>query len=174
MLASLFATGTWWLYRRQTATENRGERLAWLLPLLRTAAVILLIFMLTGPIWRHHERVGEFGKVLVFIDASESMSLHDEHMDVARKLMIAMQRGWLSADDMDTSLVEVADELRGARGLIEQALQGRTPSMDARSLAGQFQSKLESIREHMGQINVSSLAAGSHRSGAGNILREYW
>jgi hypothetical protein len=55
--------------------------------------VFLAILMLTGPVLHHRKVVGERGRVLVFVDASQSMKLTDEPMEVSRKLLAARRLG---------------------------------------------------------------------------------
>ena len=72
----------WALYRRETRTNL--TRLRWALPLLRVVVIFLAVLMLTGPVLHHRKVVGERGRVLVFVDASKSMTLTDEPMELSR------------------------------------------------------------------------------------------
>jgi hypothetical protein len=123
-LAAAFALGTWLLYRRET---KGAARFAFLLPLLRVATVALVILMLTGPTLRSATNIGEPGRVVVFIDASESMAMSDPHMETARKLLVARGRGWLGEGAVDTSLYagrghrEAAREAHAGAGRAWQA-----------------------------------------------------
>src|SRR5204863_3047272 len=75
-VALALAVLAWSLYRRETRTN--ATRLRWLLPVIRMTVVFLAILMLTGPVLHHRKVVGERGRVLVFVDASQSMKLTDE------------------------------------------------------------------------------------------------
>ncbi len=77
--------------------------------------VFLAILMLTGPVLHHRKVVGERGRVLVFVDASQSMKLADEPMEVSRKLLAARRLEWLPPESLDTQLAESADALVRAR-----------------------------------------------------------
>ena len=71
--------------------------------------------MLTGPVLHHRKVVGERGRVLVFVDGSQSMKLSDEPMEASRKLLAARRLGWLPPEALDTQLAESADALVRAR-----------------------------------------------------------
>ncbi len=49
--ALLLGAATWLLYRRES--RLRKDIYAWLLPAIRTLAVIMLVLMLTGPVLHH-------------------------------------------------------------------------------------------------------------------------
>ncbi|MCH7729600.1 MAG: hypothetical protein IH991_24445, partial [Planctomycetes bacterium] len=98
VLAILLAVAIVWLYRHEV--KQRGPA-GWLLPVLRAAAVVLIIFMLTGPVLRGQKEVGDRSRVLVFVDESKSMSLTDEAMSRERKLRNAVSLGLLEADETD-------------------------------------------------------------------------
>ncbi|MFM8477014.1 MAG: hypothetical protein ACKOEO_14645, partial [Planctomycetaceae bacterium] len=57
--------------------ETRGlsGSLRWLLPMLRSAAFLLGVLILTGPVLHHRTVVGEPGRLDVYLDASASMQL---------------------------------------------------------------------------------------------------
>src|SRR5882672_5315575 len=113
-VALLLSGLAWLLYRRETRTNL--TRLRWMLPVIRVLVVFLAVLMLTGPVLHHRKVVGERGRVLVFVDASQSMKFTDESMDVARKLLTARRAGWLAPEALDTQLADSADALaRGRR-----------------------------------------------------------
>ncbi|MCX7887495.1 MAG: VWA domain-containing protein, partial [Verrucomicrobiae bacterium] len=84
----------WCLYRRETGSLAGSAR--WVLPLLRSLAVFSLVLMLAGPVLHHRRTIGELARVLVFVDASKSMSITDEFMEPSRKQIVAAAYGWLS------------------------------------------------------------------------------
>jgi len=92
-VALLLAAAAWWLYRRET--RSQPGRVRWLLPSLRSAVVFLIVLMLAGPVLHHRRAIGELARVLVFVDASRSMSITDEFMEPARKIILATAHGWL-------------------------------------------------------------------------------
>src|SRR3954471_20946537 len=113
-VALALAALAWVLYRRETKTNL--TRLRWMLPVIRMAVVFLAVLMLTGPVLHHRKVVGERGRVLVFVDASQSMKLTDESMDVSRKLLEARRLGLLPPEALDPQLADAADALaRGRR-----------------------------------------------------------
>lgn len=116
LLALLVSLGVWRYYRRES--HDLPGRLRWVLPLLRSAACFLAVMILTGPVLHHRQVIGEPGRVLFFLDASQSMGAADRHMPVARKLAIA--QGWLPTGQVDMSLWEMADSLAQARNGVAQ------------------------------------------------------
>lgn len=91
-LAALAAAlGAWFFYRRE-ARAAKGAY-SWLLPLLRALAVFAAVFILAGPILHHRKVLGERARVLVFLDASQSMRLTDDLMEPSRKLLFVHRAG---------------------------------------------------------------------------------
>ncbi|TWU33379.1 VWA domain-containing protein [Novipirellula artificiosorum] len=74
-VALLAAAAVMAFYLRET--RHLAAPHSYLLPALRGAAVALVIFILTGPIWHRRQIVGTLGKVVFAIDTSESMSVTD-------------------------------------------------------------------------------------------------
>jgi hypothetical protein len=168
-LASVFGAGSWVIYRRET---RRAARFALLLPMLRVIIVALVILMLTGPTLRSRTELGDPGRVIVFVDASDSMAMTDAHMETARKLLIARAGGWLPEDAIDTGLYDAAEALRDARLDIEDAVAG-SDKFDFAVQAARFRQQLTAIHERLAKLDPAALpAAGAVRTGT--ILREYW
>ncbi len=119
LLALAVGALAWWLYWRETRTLSTSLR--WLLPTLRSAAIVLALLILTAPVLHHRYREGEPGRLRFLIDSSRSMSIVDRHIDPSTKLEIARSLGWLSSDDAATreqSAVEAFDSSsRYARAL---------------------------------------------------------
>ena len=116
LLAVLAAALAWWLYRLETRKATPAP-LDKILPLLRAAAVALLVLTLAGPTCSKVTEEGKRGQVLVFLDGSLSMSINDKHMSVGRKLLIAQRHGWLPPEDktlLDSTLNDGADLLEVA------------------------------------------------------------
>jgi hypothetical protein len=131
LLAAVIAgLGAWRFYRRES--YDLPGRLRWALPALRTAAIVLTVMILAGPVLHHRRVIGQLGRVLIFCDASQSMSVADPHMPPARKLLVARQQGWLPPGEVDLSLPAMADRLGTARRSVAGELQGQT--VDAASL----------------------------------------
>jgi len=157
-------------YRR----EVRGLadwKVRWGMPLLRAAAVWVLVMMLTGPVLHHRESVLQRGRVLVFFDDSPSMGLTDEAMTPARKLLIARRLGWVDAGAVDTTAVELAESLAAARaaalgaademGATEQAL---------REAASRLAERVAALSERIGAMTASTAASSSQQG----LLLERW
>ncbi len=109
LLAALATVLVYFLYRRET--QGRSEKLAFLLPILRCIAIALIVMMLTGPVLRGSINVADMSRVLVFVDASESMTLTDEAMSIDRKMLNARRLGWVDESSVDTSLYDAANLL---------------------------------------------------------------
>ena len=96
----------WWLYRREVRGQTGHSR--WLLPLLRAEAVFFIVLILAGAVLHHRRTIGELARVIVFVDASKSMGVTDDFMDVSRKLLIARSYGWLNKDVLPTDKLGTA------------------------------------------------------------------
>ncbi|MCC6510206.1 MAG: hypothetical protein IT423_13960, partial [Pirellulaceae bacterium] len=95
LLALAIGLFSWWLYWRETQVLNGAVR--WLLPTLRSAAIVLALLVLTAPVLHHRYREGEPGRLRFLVDSSRSMSINDRHFDQASKLSIAQSLGWMSS-----------------------------------------------------------------------------
>lgn len=93
LLAALMGGASWWLYWRETKSLTGIAR--WLLPTLRTAAIALVLLVLTAPVLHHRYREGQPGRLRFLIDSSRSMSIQDRHLDRHSKLSIARSLGWV-------------------------------------------------------------------------------
>jgi hypothetical protein len=166
-VAVALALLAWVLYRRETKTNL--TRLRWLLPVIRMAVVFLAVLMLTGPVLHHRKVVGERGRVLVFVDASQSMKLTDESMDVARKLLLARRMGWLPPEALDTQLADSADALARAR----RAAGGENADPAKwRESARAFATDAEEAFRLLSGVKADTGGVALERKGV--ILREYW
>lgn len=92
LVAAVVGGLSWWLYWRETRVLSGAAR--WLLPSLRTAAIVLALLVLTAPVLHHRYREGEPGRLRFLIDSSRSMSIADRHFDRSTKLQIAQSLGW--------------------------------------------------------------------------------
>ncbi|MDG2131147.1 MAG: hypothetical protein P8K08_24320 [Fuerstiella sp.] len=133
LLALLVAVMSWRYYHRESF--DLPARLKWLLPLLRSVAFFLGVIILTGPVLHHRTIIGELGRVKIYVDASNSMTMCDAHMSTGRKLLTAEQIGWLGDGKVDDTLLYLADDLANARReLVEQltvaASRGSLPAND--------------------------------------------
>ncbi len=156
------AAAAWFLYRREA--KARADYLSWLLPALRSTAVFWLVMMLAGPVLHHRQVIGELARIFLFVDASQSMSVTDEQMDNARKLLIARQMGWLPEGRLDMEFKDAVDRMSHAETLLESAKAEMTPeelikiSKDAaRSLEGSLTS-LKNIRNESWKVPPKAAA----------------
>lgn len=94
--------------------ETRGlsGRLRWLLPMLRSAAFLLGVLILTGPVLHHRTVVGEPGRLDVYLDASASMQLTDRQMPAAERVAVAQGLGWLDQGQTQPDDPAVRDALK--------------------------------------------------------------
>jgi len=105
-LALLFAGAAWALYWREMRRQAGNKR--WGLPTLRAVVVFLLVLMLAGPVLQHRRTIGELARVLVFVDASTSMTVTDDAMDATRKLLVAHRYGWFDDSVLKTNILGFA------------------------------------------------------------------
>lgn len=110
--AFIVAVGSWFYYRRES--HQLPHSLRWILPLLRSTAFLLGVLVLTGPALHHRKTTGELGQVRIYLDSSASMTMLDQHMSSGRKLLIAEKLGWIPPGTIETGLLTIADEWRGA------------------------------------------------------------
>ena len=149
-LGILLALGTaalaWWLYRLETR-KGTVAPLDKVLPLLRAVAAGLIVMILTGPTISNVSEKGQRGRVLVFLDASKSMSIKDEHMSPGRKLLLAERHGWLPKDQnlLDPALLDAADLLAEARIGLNEGLSD--PTADLTKLREIFAKKTKKASE---------------------------
>lgn len=167
LVAVLLGGLAWVLYRRETNPNRTALR--WLLPVARIGVIVLAVLMLTGPVLHHRKVVGERGRVLLFVDASKSMGLTDESMDVSRKLLTARRLGWLPPEALDTQLTESADALVRAR---RAAGGGAADPAKWKESAAAFAVEVEKAHALLGKMKPD--AGGSALERRGVILREYW
>ena len=91
--ALALALAAWLLYRREIGGMRPLFR--FLLPLLRAAAVFLIVILLGGPIVHHRTVIGQLARLIILVDGSASMQLADPGMDANRKLHILDRLGML-------------------------------------------------------------------------------
>ena len=108
------------LYRRETASRRDGLR--WILPTLRSLAILLIVLIFSGPFLRHRKIVGQLGKVVFCIDASRSMSLPDPNLEPHRKFLALRSRGQIARNGAPNfELAAAADNLASGAAIAEKA-----------------------------------------------------
>jgi hypothetical protein len=164
--AALGALGGF-LYRRESKVQRSALR--WLLPAFRVAVLVLAVLMLTGPVLHHRTVVGERGRVLLFVDGSQSMKLTDEAMDVSRKLLAARRLGWIPPEALDVQLAESADALVRAR---RAAGGGAADPARWQDFSRSFAGEVEKAHEALSKVKPDAGGAALERRGV--VLREFW
>ncbi len=165
--ALLLGVATWLLYRRES--RLRKDIYSWLLPAIRTLAVIMLVLMLTGPVLHHRWIVGQLARILIFVDASQSMGVTDEAMAPARKLLAAAQLGFLSDE------VIPKDLLAAQKALAQAALRRLPPQpaqQDLTKTAEQFRDDIEKAYAGLQKVKFESYMLAPAQKGS--ILYENW
>lgn len=159
----LLAASAWFLYRRET--RSRKDFLSWLLPALRSLAIFWLFLLLSGPILHHRTIIGQVARVLLFADASQSMNVTDDQMEVSRKLLVAQQLGWLPNDKFDSDLRQAVEEMNRIRDLLA-TLKPEMTAPDLKEAAKQFSRRLTLASENLGRVRSVMLSnapvAGLH------------
>lgn len=171
LLAGAAGYLAWRVYRRELRIERRRQ-LVWQLPLLRAAAVAMIVLMLAGPVLHHREVIGQLGRVFVFIDGSQSMSLTDEHMPVGRKLVTAQRKGWLAAGTVDTAVVDAADALAEAKRTAIHGGRSTTAASQTIDAARRFAAQLEQTAATIANLKPQQLPAPPPTMGS--ITFERW
>ena len=113
LLAVAAAALAWRYYHRES--DSLTGALRWGLPWLRFLSVFLVVMILVGPVLHHRQVIGQLGRVLVYLDGSQSMGVTDKHMSAARKVLIARQLGWLPSVPVDTHIWDLAEQLASLR-----------------------------------------------------------
>ncbi|MFP6886392.1 MAG: PA14 domain-containing protein, partial [Opitutales bacterium] len=121
----------------------------------------------------HRDKIGQLGRILLFVDGSMSMSVDDSQMmPKPRKLLAAQVNGWLPEGIVDTTLAKAADTIATAQGTLSTELRGSKLTvaafLEARS---EFKEKLEGVRERIGEISVE-IPEPKVREGL--LYREVW
>lgn len=117
-LALVLTWAVWRFYRREVGGRHQGRLMSWL-PFLRCMAFFMVIMCLTGPVLTHRRQEGRIGRIMAFVDESESMAMTDAHMDSGRKLLLAVARKALPPAVVQTGLNDIRAKLNQARTLSE-------------------------------------------------------
>ena len=175
LLAAAAAAAAGWLYLRQLRRDGR-HALARILAALRAAAIAMVLLMLTGPVVRHRQAIGELGRVLVVVDGSQSMSLDDRYHSPAGKLLASRALGLLPSAAVDTTLADAADALADASAAAASVARPASgvPVPDAcrrflraTERAAELIGRWDSRQLPANALPVSSQAAGSAAAAAG-------
>ncbi|MBI5772396.1 MAG: VWA domain-containing protein [Verrucomicrobia bacterium] len=153
LAALVLAAVAWIFYWRETRTRTDTAR--WLLPTLRALVVFFIVMMLTGPVLHHRKTLGQLARVLLFVDASESMGLTDEQMELPRKLFIAQQLGWLPPDKFDADLQRAGESVGRAQRLAASAKAGMTVN-ELKELAQNIARETGAANDHLGKMKSGS------------------
>lgn len=153
LIATAAAAGMWRPYRRGHPHLRRP--FVWLLPLLRAAAVFLVVSTLAEPTLQRDVEQQLLSRLRFVVDESASMSVTDADLPVDQKVEIALAHGWL-----DPSVVNL-DEIRRIADLHE-TLQDST-----RSTASLEQARAATAR--LAEADLGELSAQ-----AKVLLREDW
>ena len=168
VLASTAAA--WWLYRLETK-KGTAAPLDKLLPFLRATAVGLIVLTLAGPTLKNVSEKGERGRVLIFLDGSESMTIQDKHMSPGRKLLLAERHGWLPQDQqlIDPALYEAADLLSAARSGLKDRME--EPAADLNQAAAEFAGE---TRKAAGMLKGKDYQVVLPEERRGSLRHEVW
>ncbi|MFT4589424.1 MAG: putative membrane protein [Candidatus Binatia bacterium] len=143
----------WRFYRRET--RSRVDFLSWFLPFVRALIVFLLFMILTGPVLHQRKTVGDLARLLLFVDASQSMTVNDEQMSLRRKLLIALELGWLEEGVIDPALRDAS--ARSARALAAAKRADENPTgLEAKEIAEEFATDLGGTLEALSELRGGS------------------
>lgn len=119
--------------------RGRRDRLSRLLPFLRGLAVFWLLLALVGPVLHSEETIPLSSRILVFVDASQSMKTLDPQIDPARKKAIAGLLGLARPGDFDSLSRWRRGEIALTRrddGLLARLVGGEKNEVDVFALRG--------------------------------------
>lgn len=164
-LGLILAYLAWRLYRRET--RSRVDALSWFLPLVRATIVFLLFMILTGPVLHQRKVVGDLARLLIFVDASKSMSVTDEQMELRRKLLIGLELGWLEEGVIDPAFRDASS--RSTRALSAARRADDNPlGPEAKKIAEEFAADLRGTLEALAELRSGSWAESSDARGKMN------
>ncbi|MEJ6620997.1 MAG: PA14 domain-containing protein [Opitutae bacterium] len=166
----VFCLVAWFLYRGELI-RGTTSKLRFLLPFLRTLAVFLIILAFCGPTLRTSWEEGERGRVLIFLDSSESMSLKDEHMTAGRKLILAQKLGYFPKDQnlVNFNLFDSAEILRKTSGQINREISSKKP--EAKVLLRNVRGNIEQVDQLLAKENQFKINLDEK---SGVLLEEVW
>jgi len=168
-IALLLGAAAWLLYRRELLRRSRSDIYAWLLPAIRALAVIMLVLMLTGPVIHRRWVVGQLARILVFIDASQSMGVTDEAMAPGRKLLVLAQLGYLSDELLPKDLL---DTQKALAQVALRLMPAQFPQDDISKVAELFRDDIENAYASLEKVKFDSSMLTLARKGT--ILYEHW
>jgi len=164
IILSLFV---WLYYFRET--KNRSDYYKWLLPTLRSLAVLLIILMLTGPVLHHKWIVGQLARIMIFIDSSQSMGINDTAMSSGRKLLIAKQLKLLSPELFPEDLISSQMAINQSRAYL---LEVSNAKENIEELLTKVSQEIEKSYESF--KNVEFEPGMFVNPDKGSILYEFW
>ena len=140
-------------------TKHAGSKTARLLPWLRAAAVALLILILTGPVLHHRHTLGTQTKLVLLVDNSQSMSVSDPELGLARKIAIAQSLHLLPPELKSNQLVNGSADRKTSAALERLDAMPRAERLRAALLDGGAGSLLARLAEHfdISQAELSRL-----------------
>jgi uncharacterized membrane protein len=148
--AATLVAAVCWLYR----PDVRGSAawLRWALPGLRSAAVAMIVLMLSGPVLHHRKVIGELSRLLLLVDQSRSMGLSDPSMDLGRKLRILQELKMLPPDAVKMELPKAGEALAEAIAQAQKAqVSLNAESSEWNRLLTEFAGRLDEAKELLQQ-----------------------
>ncbi|MGB2828875.1 MAG: hypothetical protein WBD75_00770, partial [Phycisphaerae bacterium] len=163
------------LFDLERRTVSRGKALA--LGVLRVGLVVLVILMLTQPVWQWEKERREERFVAVLVDASASMDVPDTQMTPDEKVALANLLGAAGPDGMDR-LDKVATQLRQVRELLATqaewlaSLAQADPSTRAAKLADHRETLQTMLREAAAAVEQQTAALAAATTGSVTLKPE--
>lgn len=154
-LALLLGGAAWFFYHREMHGRPLWMRV--LLPLLRSLAVLMIVFMLSGPVLHHRKIIGQLSRLLLFVDGSKSMSLTDTSMSTGRKILILQRLGLWRSDAVKMDLPQAGEALAEAQSLAAKGRDNTAASTDAwKTLTRDFEAKITTAREALARAGFDA------------------
>jgi uncharacterized membrane protein len=136
-VVTFVAALAWWYYHRES--RSLASPYSWLLPTLKSLAILLLLLTFLEPVWHQRIQQGEPGSVTFLLDASQSMTIADAPGQIDgrgnRPTENRYQRAvkWLLRNE-HFSLEELSQEF----DVRVERIEGERTKLLWRSVAGQY------------------------------------
>ncbi len=168
-LAAAFLLGAivWWVYRNEVKKGTSGI-LRWILPILRCTALLALFLILAGPVLKFQKEEGNRGKITVFLDSSESMSLQDSALSPDRKILLTKEHGFLPKESnlVDFRIYQASRSMRKVARLLQNIGSSNSENQEFRKIRELLDNAIQNLAEV--DLEASSITKPNH------LLEEIW
>jgi len=170
IFAILGSAGAFYYYLRETASITGG----WIMAGLRSVAVALLLLMFIEPVVYTTQTVGKRGKVFLFADRTESMSLKDPNFSPDDRLRLMLSHDLIEKEKLNTPLIEADRLIESVQERVRRA-RDKPPGQAAyQKLAEQVAKDLESATDRVEEMPVDAFLTESGGDESEGIQYDLW